>query len=309
MNRRKFLTASAIAFPLLFFPRFSQAQEQNLEHIIHRDYSYDKSSVAKANNQYLIDNLSEHLKEKLLNQYNTKIDISYDLEKLRHETYFFEHKFNEIDAKITYGKSKNKRNRHNDIFWMNPRQVSRIYLLLYALKNNPRFRVQIAECLINDYFDSQQFNDYYPRERGGLITFPKGIVTLDDIPDEDSNFKVSETSHGVKDIAPIFKETNSTYRIPHGTISNVRHLFAFHNHAIAENSILSVGPSTVILENGKKRGDLANIRERIILYGESHSIVITKLSGRNFNIFYYGGEKDQNGYPNINVLSLGNWKG
>ena len=316
MNRREFIKNTGKVLALGFLPNLSclsgcsvfQDNVDNnfsLENIIHRKYNINEGRARK-NNQYLIDNLKNRsdVTSCLRNQDQTKIDLEKKLISLEHC------KYREPSFDIGYGAVGAIHNGPEDVCQLTSRQLVRVYLMLDALENED-FRKQIMKEIDLDFQDPQVKQGYLAAERGGLIKINNGKLELFPVLSKDALKKREDADKPGNYSNNVNSGSNFVYIMPKETLEKERFIFDYHIHATKEDDTNSCGPSFSLLDAifGRITGDIGYCSENIMKFGESHHLVITKLKGNEFNVGYFGGEKDKKGKPKIIVLSLGNWEG
>lgn len=157
---------------------------------------------------------------------------------------------------------------------LSPRQLVRAYLLLEALGKG-EFLGEIGNIVKGDLKDPHA-------EHGGLIRFRNGRLAF--VPVESA----------------LREDNNEAYLLPEKA-RDVPNAGYFHLHATTEDDSEYAGPS-----GGKsfvRGGDIAVAQTEAFYHGESHNAVITKLTGKEFNMDYYSTETGND----IHVLDLGNY--
>jgi len=253
----------------------NKKKRKKLETVIHRGYCWLERRQ-KRNNNYLIDCLMKRENAEYLieNQEEVKKQLREKLETLEH-TYRPLTSYTEGPAGV-----------HN----LSVRQLLRVYLIMEALEDQ-EFRDEIGKGLEADLHDP--YSEY-----GGLGVFENRVKLM-----EVESEKASE-----KD-----PRNNGSYHLPTTKVWGIPYLFEYHYHATSDDCSFLAGPSHGIVTAATSliglsvKGDFVGSEISTIVFGEDHSIVITKLKGNNFNIDYFGGEKKEDGQPNMTVLDLGNY--
>lgn len=251
-----------------------------LEENIHWHYVYHPE--AQRNNQYIIDNVvgRDDVYELLKNPDATKQSLVDKLNSIPH-TPQIQH----------LGSYPPRPSDPTQVYNLTHGQLLRIYLLVNDLESQ-EFNAcigSLAEEALNDLVS----------EHGGLVLFDAtGRLTLHPIENVYENVR-GKIEQGHK---PDKYKIRVPYLMPPEAWS-ITNLASYHFHIGREDPSTSVGPSNY--KPPFKGGDIKACELGIITLGESHKLVVTKLKGQNFNIYYYGG--DRKGNEVITVLDLGNY--
>lgn len=162
------------------------------------------------------------------------------------------------------------------------RQFLRAYLLFEALQGQELID-NLGELVEED------LQDVYS-EHGGLVCFDdEGELFFRPIESVLAKEKDLKNNHR-------FMLPPEAYAIPH--------VFRYHFHAISEDNSHDSGPSGYA--PGTK-GDLISCADETRYRGESHCVLVSKLSGSKVNVDYYTGEM-MNGRVKIAVIDMGDYE-
>lgn len=303
MDRRDFLKYVISGAAGFFLSDFTSAKTEDslfLKQYLHRVYELGDDR-ARRNNQYFIDNICHRkdIYKLLLNQKKAKKDLEEKLEGLGHCPFRYEYSPYPEDIKINS-------NGHEDVHILNPRQLVRVYLTVDALEKK-EFRKQIMDEIEKDLKDPQVEEGYFASERIGLIKVDRGRLSVFPLESVYAKKKRIYTGEGIW--VRVEKDYNRRSKFPDGAFDDNLHILSYHIHASQEDSSNSCGPSFDPNFSKGMMHDIKSNKITILICGESHNLVMTKLKGREFNVVYFGGERESNINANITILSLGNWPG
>jgi hypothetical protein len=231
----------------------------------------NKSKRHLIDRAYLVDNLFESEKVRSF------IKDQYRAGKLSDRVEALEHSFIKRDFDIEHGDTPYTEDAWN-ILRMGEGQLLRVYLMLEALQEQG-FCNHVGALL--EEADLDEFS-----EHGGIAIFNR----LDDN-------KLILQNVGSALAKQKRKENKRRYQFP-ADWGEFPRILRYHFHVNGDS-----GPSS------HSCGDIVSCKSSVREDGESHNIVIAKISGNRFNVDYYGGPP-VNYIPyanNFSVVDIGNY--
>lgn len=165
----------------------------------------------------------------------------------------------------------------DDIIAAKPLQLVRSHMLLNAL-SNPTLIREMGQLVERNPKDGQT-------ELGGLVTVRREGIHFAEIPSPSKKAQI--------------------YQISGRDISTFPHLAVFHLHALYDDCTRFAGPSyREPWNNRREESDLGEAGREAEVTGESHNVVVTKLTGHRFNVDYYAAQMGMF-YPGYTIVDLG----